>query len=238
MKENFEKEWEKSIDDLFIKKGKQAGYLVETNWKYYLKYFFLYFTPYIAHNNSQTLLLDVGCGSGIVTRDLLQYGFKISGVDFSSQAIQFARSYNLDINFQHSSIYSMPFPDQTFDIVICLGVLQTVKDPDKALSEMKRLLKKNGLLIIRTLNSLSLSSIKTKRDNPSFSFYNPFTFRKEIRKKGFKVFLPKGIYFFPAKLHFLTDLTIKTNLYKMLNFLFFPISVFFSHSFYIEAIKK
>lgn len=131
----------------------------------------------------------------------------------------------------------MPFPNEKFDIVICLGVFQTVTAPDKALLETNRVLKRGGVLIIRTLNDLSLSSFWAKKNNPNFTFYNPFLFKKELNNKGFQSIRLKGTYFFPPSLSFFTELLFKIRLYKILN-LFFPIFVLFSHSFYIDGIKR
>lgn len=238
MKKELELEWEEDIDDLFRIHGGKAKYMLEGNWKDYLKYFLEYFACYIKKDNSKTYLLDVGCGAGLISRELSKMGFQVCGIDFSSEAINLGRSENHEINFQHASIYKLPFSSETFDIIICLGVFQTVTYPERALVEMTRVLKKGGILIMRTLNILSLSFFKSKKNNPSYNFYNPFLLKKEIEKIGFKVYPPKGIYFPPKKRNFMIDLIIKTKIYRVFNLLFFPIFVFFSHSFYIEAKKN
>ncbi|MEK7124168.1 MAG: glycosyltransferase [Patescibacteria group bacterium] len=237
-REGLEARWEREVDELFIEKGEEASHLVEKNWKNYLNYFLVYFKPHIKKDNSKTLLLDAGCGPGFALNELSRHGFKAYGIDFSRKMIDFAKSRHQDINFQRSSVYNMPFENEMFDMVICLGVFQTITDHQKALSEMSRVLKRGGILIVRTLNKLSFSYFQTKKDNPYYFFYNPFAFKKEMEKKGLKVLSIKGIYLFPKKFHFLMDLTLKTNLYKLFNLLFLPIFVFFAHSFYIEAIKE
>jgi len=238
MRKNIELKLKKYNDDLYINHGVDGKFLAEGNWKTHLEYFLEYFHPHIKKDNLNITLLDVGCGAGLVSRELLKYGFKIYGVDFSSQAIELAKVENPEINFQYSSIYKLPFPNKKFDVIICLGVFQTVEYPEKALAEMARVLKKDGVLIVRTLNALSLSYLKAQKDNPDFVFYNPFSFRKKMSKAGFKVKAVKGIYSFPKKFNFLIEVIIKTKLYKILNFLFFPIFLFFSHGFYVEGIKK
>lgn len=238
MKNNIESKARKYNDDIFITLGEEAKYISEKNWKNHLKYFLEYFSPHIRKNNSKSAILDVGCGAGLVGKELVKKGFQVYGVDFSLEAIKFGQRENPEINFQHSSIYKQPFSNETFDIIICLGVFQTVMYPDRALFEMARILKTGGILIIRTLNALSFSSKKAKKNNPDYIFYNPFLFKKEMERAGFKVCPVKGIYSFPKRFNFLIGLIIKTKLYKIFNLFFFPIFVFFSHSFYIEGIKK
>ena len=238
MKKDIEPKFKKYNDDLYLIYGKDGKYIAEKNWERHLKYFLEYFRPHIKKNNSETALLDVGCGAGLISRELLKYGFKIYGVDFSSEAIKLGRIENPEINFQYSSIYELPFPDKTFDIIVCLGVFQTVTYPDRALAEMARTLKKGGALIVRTLNSLSILHKKAKENNPDFIFYSPWLFREKMEKAGFEARSVKGIYSFPRKFNFLIAFIIKIKLYKIFNFLFFPIFVFFSHGFYIEGIKK
>lgn len=237
MDEKQELIWENDNDSFFYNYGENAKYMLEGNWKHYLAYFLEYFGQNMQKDNSNYFLLDVGCGAGIVAKVLAEKGFKVHGVDFSSEAIKAAKKQNLGIIFDRSSIYKLPFSNETFDIIICLGVFQTVANQEKALAEMARILKKGGVLIIRTLNSLSLYYLKAQKNNPSYNFYNPFVFKEQIEKTGFKAEPPKGIYFVPGNQFSLTDIILKTKLYKFFNVFFHPVFALFSHSFYIEAKK-
>lgn len=238
MKKELESRWEKKIDDIFRSNEEKIKFTLEKKWRQHLAYFWEYFANNIKKDNSKTLLLDVGCGAGFISKELAKSGFKVYGVDFSLEAIKFAQSQNPKINFQRSSIYELPFPDEMFNIIICLGVFQTVTNSEKALDEMARVLKREGVLIIRTLNTLSLVSFSKKKKNPFYTFYNPFLFKKEMKKRGFKVCFPRGVYFFPGRLNSLSYLIVKTKLYKIFNFFFFPIFMLFTHNFYIEGIKR
>ncbi len=238
MEKDIEVRIKKYYDNVFATYGKDAKFMVEKNWNNNLRYFLEYFYSHIKRDNSKTILLDVGCGTGLVSKELLKHGFRVSGVDFSSEVVKFAREENPGVDFTQSSIYELPFLDGTFDIVVCLGVFQTVEHSDRAIAEMGRVLKKGGILIVRTLNTLFLLSFRGKRDNPVCIFYNPFSFKKMMEKEGFNVFPIRGIFSFPPKLDFLSGFFVRIKLYKVFNFLFFPIFVFFSHGFYIEGVKK
>lgn len=234
MKENFEEQLKGEINELFKKDPESAKYAIEYNWKTYLDYFLTYF---LAARQLNTLprLLDVGCGPGLVVKELLPYGFQIDGVDFSEGVIEYAKGQRLKVNFQTSSLYALPFGNESFDVVICLGVFQSAEYPLKALQEMARVVKPGGRLIIRTLNKLSLYYPKAQKDNPDFRFYNPFSVKKTLGQLGFAKFKLRGVYLFPYK--FLTSLVFTLRLYNLFN-LVFPLSVFFAHSFYLEVTKK
>lgn len=207
----------------------------------YIKYFLQYFKPHIKADNSQTLLLDIGCGPGTFSKILARHGFKVIAVDFSPEVIKVAKnkSKNLDIDYQAANIYDLPFKDNYFDKIICLGVLQTTEYPRKALLEVNRVLKKNGLLAIHTLNFFSLFPMFRGKENKGMSpkRYNPFSFKFLLKKNNFFKIKIKGIYFFPKSLNLATNFILKCKIFKIFNLLF-PIFMFLSHSFYIEAKKR
>ncbi|MFA4833290.1 MAG: class I SAM-dependent methyltransferase [Patescibacteria group bacterium] len=205
----------------------------------YIKYFLLYFKPHIKGDNSETLLLDIGCGPGVFSKILARQGFRVYGVDFSPEVIKVAerKSENLDINYQVASIYNLPFKDNYFDKIICLGVFQTVENSETAILEIRRVLKEDGLLAIHTLNCFSLFSIFGKNKEASLKRYNPLSFKYLLKRNNFFEINLKGFYFFPESLSFLTDFILRYKIFKIFNLLF-PVFMFLSHSFYIEGKKK
>lgn len=96
--------------------------------------------------NKSLKILDAGCGPGAALVYLSQFG-EVIGVDISEEALQFAKKRGRVIK---GDVSSLPFRDETFDVVVCLDVLyhQWVH-VEKALSEMKRVLRKGGILFIR-----------------------------------------------------------------------------------------
>lgn len=95
-------------------------------------------------------VLDVGCHGGTFTQVVLKkIGSKdIYGVDISPSAIQYIKKKIPYGHFQVASAEDLPFKDDTFDAVVCLEVLEHVDNPVKAISEIRRVLKKGGYGVI------------------------------------------------------------------------------------------
>lgn len=109
--------------------------------------------------------LDAGCGTGAHSIRLAKRGFSVVAIDFSEYILKRAelniRSIGLQdkIMLQRESILSLPFADGTFDYILCWGVLMHIPDVEKAISELERVLKKGGILVISEGNMYSLQSI-------------------------------------------------------------------------------
>ena len=104
-------------------------------------------------------LLDAGCGPCNYTIRLAKSGkFNITAADISESALKLAeqklRSNDLHriINLRQENITALSFPDESFDYVLCWGVLMHIPDIEKAISELSRVLKKGGLLVISEVN--------------------------------------------------------------------------------------
>jgi len=97
-------------------------------------------------NNSRPTILDIGCGTGIVAKELEKYG-TVYGVDKSRIAVDYCRKRGLD-NIIESNAVSLPFEDAAFDLILCLDVLEHISNEEDAVSEILRVLKKDGLVIV------------------------------------------------------------------------------------------
>lgn len=91
-------------------------------------------------------ILDVGCGPGAALIYLSKFG-DVIGIDKSDEALKFARTRGKVIK---GDISSLPFEKETFDLVVCLDVLyHKWVNTEKALLEIKRVLKSRGTVLIR-----------------------------------------------------------------------------------------
>jgi SAM-dependent methyltransferase len=89
---------------------------------------------------SPTSFLDAGCGEGFVADLLLRQlpGLQLTGFDFNPEAVAVAQTKVQNATFQTASIFEIPFPDRSFDVVGCFEVLEHLPDPAAALRELAR----------------------------------------------------------------------------------------------------
>lgn len=92
--------------------------------------------------NSQTSVLDVGCGNGFFTHYFAQKSNHVVGLDLS----QFMLGLNTHPHLVRGSAENLPFEDKSFDVVFCSNLLHHVKDPLHVVKEMVRVSKKYVVL--------------------------------------------------------------------------------------------
>lgn len=93
-------------------------------------------------------VLDLCCGQGNVTEALVSAGHSVTGADFSSKMLSYARKRFPAGEFVEADAQDLPFEDGAFDSVVCSFGLMHVPDQPKALSEVRRVLKPNGQFIM------------------------------------------------------------------------------------------
>lgn len=99
-------------------------------------------------------VLDVGCGSGAITKGIAEKAGKARGIDTSESLIAQARKNYSDIpnlEFQVADIHTFATPER-YDIITAARVLQWLSDPKETLLKLKPLLKEGGVLAILDYN--------------------------------------------------------------------------------------
>ncbi len=108
-----------------------------------------YLQKIITPNSS---VLEVGCGNGRSFHDILSKTKNITGIDHDINAVRVAKknfSKFPEIKIIKAEATDLPFEDNEFDFVICMGTFANFADKKiKALTEMKRVLKKDGKIVI------------------------------------------------------------------------------------------
>ena len=126
-------------------------------------------------------ILDLGCGSGIYTKILKQRGANVYGVDISPKMIELAKKNVKGVDFKVGTVYKLPYNSETFDIVLASLVVHYFSNLNKALREIRRVLKKNGVFIFSS-------------DNPVLNI----THRMKGKPRKYRIF---GNYFKEGKLY-------------------------------------
>ena len=154
-------------------------------------------------------VLDVGCGTGNYTIELAKRGADVVGVDSSEEMLIWARQKaqgeRLKVNFQVADALNLPFPDESFDLILSNGLLCFLKEPEKALMEMHRVLKPGGGLAVGVLNKWSpwafFRRIKGLYKDTIYNqayFISPPELEGLIRRAGFDVKETRTcLFFFP-----------------------------------------
>ncbi|MBT4964228.1 MAG: bifunctional 2-polyprenyl-6-hydroxyphenol methylase/3-demethylubiquinol 3-O-methyltransferase UbiG [Francisellaceae bacterium] len=110
------------------------------------------------HIESENInIMDLGCGAGILTESLYRQFPNIIGVDACTDMINVAKQHSensgLNINYSCNSIENLCDEyNESFDVIVCMELLEHVENPEKFLSYCRQCLKHNGILIISTVN--------------------------------------------------------------------------------------
>jgi len=99
------------------------------------------------------LILDIGCGTGFITKQLEN----AIGIDYSIGMLKLCPK---NLRLICADMANLPFKDNSFDCVFSLTALQDSKDVKKAIDEIKRVLKPNGKIILSVLNKNKIIEIK------------------------------------------------------------------------------
>jgi len=123
----------------------------------------------LPHLRAGMHVVDCGCGPGSITAGLAEIVAPgpVVGVDLEPRQLEAARALAAqrgvtNLRFEQSSIYDLPFPDASFDVAAAHFVIEHVREPLRALREMRRVLKPGGIAAIKD------------------PYYPAFTFRPRI----------------------------------------------------------
>ena len=95
---------------------------------------------------SPATVLDAGCGEGRTSEVIRLSGPRVVGLELEIDALLKAPRSVEGLRFVAGSVYDLPFPDDSFDVVTCTEVLEHLTDPDAALSELVRVAR-TGLVV-------------------------------------------------------------------------------------------
>lgn len=124
----------------------------------------VYVTPDVEQQRAQFIaaldpqpgedILDVGCGPGFLAESIAERigcGGHVAGVDISEPLLQFARAHCLHpetVEYRPGDAIWLPYGDARFDAAACTQVLEYVGDVDAAISELRRVVRRGGRVVV------------------------------------------------------------------------------------------
>lgn len=101
-------------------------------------------------------ILDVGTGPGFFACILSEEGHEVVGIDYSDRMLECAKNnankLGVFADFRKMNINSLEFKEEEFDVIVTRNVTWTLENPVKVYEELKRILKKGGVLLIYDAN--------------------------------------------------------------------------------------
>ncbi|MBY8986288.1 MAG: class I SAM-dependent methyltransferase [Candidatus Lokiarchaeota archaeon] len=153
-----------------------------------------------ANLNEKMKVLDIGCGFGGSARALVSnFGCNVTGIDLcedfcrAADLINEHLGYTDNIKIQQGNALNMPFNNNSFDIIFIQHVLMNIKNKERIISEIHRLLNPKGRLALNTICAGSVHPIHFPviwANTPDISFLlSPNDLRQLIGTSGFKELL-------------------------------------------------
>lgn len=146
-KKNIPQQWYSKKEPFTLAWFNELGYKRYDRYYPYLKNE----AEFADHSNEE--VLEIGCGLGTDLLEYAKYGAKVTGVDLGEDQIILTKlNFQLhDLPYQELKVDNaeqLSFPDNSFDLVVSIGVLHHTPNTEKAISEVYRVLKPDGTAIV------------------------------------------------------------------------------------------
>ncbi|OGG00992.1 hypothetical protein A2153_05990 [Candidatus Gottesmanbacteria bacterium RBG_16_38_7b] len=147
-------------------------------------------------------ILDAGCGEGYMAKEILSVmpSLDYTGIDLSKQALKKAQKRVPDVIFIKGSLNSLPFKNNSFDLVICLEVLEHLNNPGEGLKELFRVTDKICLISVPDEPLFSLlrfisgqDILKLGKHHQHRNFWNSKTFTSFVQTRFKKISIVKSV---------------------------------------------
>ncbi len=123
-----------------------------------------------------TRVLEIGCGAGLMSIALAQRGFRVYAIDSVETMVEQARKLAFESEFAGiltvdlDDVYSLTFEDESFDLVIAIGVIPWLDRVDLAIQQMARVTRPEGHVILTVDNWARLTNFLDPWLNPALEF--------------------------------------------------------------------
>jgi 2-polyprenyl-3-methyl-5-hydroxy-6-metoxy-1,4-benzoquinol methylase len=117
-------------------------------------------------------MLEVGCGAGFLSVALAQRGFRVKAIDSTEAMVELASQHAADagiadlLSVDIGNVHSLAFKDDSFDLVVAIGVIPWLENPELAMREIARVTRPGGYAILTTTNRAGISNFLDPWKNP------------------------------------------------------------------------
>ena len=177
-------------------------------------------------NLNNTKILDIGCGGGLISEGLTKIGASVTGIDFIKENINIAKIHakknNLKINYFVKDFEKEKITSK-YDVIIILEVLEHLNNWEEFVKKIKLSLKKNGTLIISTINRNLVSKFLTLdigenllkliplNTHTFYKFIKPEELEQVLSSNNFEKIKFKGLAYDALKLRWKLSENTKVN---------------------------
>jgi 2-polyprenyl-3-methyl-5-hydroxy-6-metoxy-1,4-benzoquinol methylase len=165
--------------------------------------------------DKESIILDIGCGAGIYTRFLHKIGYKAFAIDYSEKVVSKAL-YMSDNSYRGKFLVAeaeaVPFKDNSFDHVVCIGLFQSLESTLSTIKEIYRIIKPNGTACVMTLNRKMFKSVFERLirkeeiifvngiPKPRLKTYRPTELKNKFTRIGFENVTLQPVQVFPKRM--------------------------------------
>ncbi len=143
-------------------------------------------------NKGKGKLLDIGCGYGFFLKEMNFRGWHVSGIEISQTGRRFARQL-IDTTVYSEPLENLSLPKNAFDVVTLFYVIEHALNPLNLLMEVNRILKPNGLVLLRWPHTTPIVTILGPLSKKLDLYHTPFhlhdfspkTIARLLNKAGF-----------------------------------------------------
>jgi ubiquinone/menaquinone biosynthesis C-methylase UbiE len=166
-------------------------------------------------------VLEIGCGAGLMAIALAERGLRVQAIDASEAMVQQARQNTVlagttdQLKVEVGDVYALAFEDDSFDLVLAIGVFPWLAQAELAIREMVRVTRPGGDVILTASNWIGLPGMIDPRLNPALAPLRQRV-RAVLARVGFRIGLPeqlpKMVY---HRRRFIDEALMGTGLIKM-----------------------
>lgn len=136
-------------------------------------------------------LLDAGCGFGLYSVTLARLGYRVTAIDTDPKRIEAAETLKQStgdrLTLRQADLRRLPFPDDSFDTILCTEVLEHIQEDTQALSELSRVIRSHGRFILTVPSKKSVASSYEKEFEHVRAGYSSEEISSLLEQNGFSL---------------------------------------------------